>query len=244
MKKLLYELLIVALGLTGINLFKRITEDSDQKVKFHVYNNRTGNLIGSIFRTIPATYDTMIDLEIIEPYSKELNLYRVNLDIYGGTPDIHYVVYDKDNHEIKELKSDFLASEIESFDYDTILASLIDKSVFRQIFDGRLTMEEQIADKCAELLANSLSSADFKKIKDESDLLDILNSHQKTHSPMIDEKETISDFSFLGDLSDNEFLYWFYDHGLVKLTIDMKDGHFDNLKTLRIGNLGVEIIHL
>ena len=244
MKKIFVGLLIVVLGLVGINMLKRITEDSEHKVKFFVYNNRTGNFVSSIFRTIPPMYDTMIDLEIIEPYSKELNIYRVNLDIYGGSPDIHHIVYDKDNREISILQSDLLVRGMQSFDYDTILASFIDTRAFRQIFDGRLTTAEQIADKCAELLASSLNSEDFKRIQGESDVLVIQNSHQRTHSPMIDEEEIISDFSFINDLSDNEFLYWFYDYGLVKITIDIRHAHLDKVRTLRLGNLGVEITHL
>jgi hypothetical protein len=54
----------------------------------------------------------MIDIEIIEPYSKELNLYKVDNNIYGGIPDIHYVLYNKDNGEITDLKSELIFKRI------------------------------------------------------------------------------------------------------------------------------------
>lgn len=247
MRRILIGLLIVILGLTSVNLYKRFTEDSDFKVKFHVYSQRTGKPLDILFRKIPSLYDTMIDVEIIEPYSKELNLYKVSNDIYGGTPDLHYVVYDKDNGEIGDLKSDFLFRKIkdpENIDFDTIDSYSIDISIFRQIFEPRLKTSEEIANKYAELLTNTLDTTYFKRIKQSSDIEPILSSHRKTQSPIIDERKTITDFGFVNHLGNNEFLYWFYDKGLIKIQLDFRDGRLTDVKTLRQGNLGVEISHL
>lgn len=192
-------------------------------------------------------YDTMINIEIIEPYSKELNLYKVDNDIYGGTPDLHYVIYNKDNGEITDLKSELLFKKIkdpENVDLDTIDSYSIDILAFRQIFEPRLKTSEEIADNYARLLANTLDSINFKRIKQSNDIEPILSSHRKTQFPMIDEKKTIKDFEFVNNLADNEFLYWFYDKGLIKIQVDLNDGHLANIKTLRLGNLGVETTHL
>jgi hypothetical protein len=247
MRRILIGLLIIIGGLTGVNLYKRITEDSDLKVKFHVYSQQNAKPFEILFRKIPTLYDTMIDIEIIEPYSKELNLYKVNNDIYGGTPDIHYIVYNKDNGEINELKSDYLFQRIndtENIDFDTIDSYAIDISTFNQIFSPHLKTSEEIADKYAELLTNTLDSTDFKRIKQNSDIGLILSSHRKTKFPMIDEEKTITDFGFINHTGDNEFLYWFYDMGIIKIQLFFKDGRVTNVKTLRLGNLGVEIKHL
>jgi hypothetical protein len=115
---------------------------------------------------------------------------------------------------------------------------------FRQIFEPHLKTSEEIADKYAGLLTNTLDTIDFKRIKQSNDIELILSSHRKTQSPMIDEEKTITDFGFVNNLGDNEFLYWFYDKGLVKIQVDLKDEHLTNIKTLRLGNLGVEIKHL
>ncbi len=247
MKRILIGLLSIILGLTSVNLYKRFTEDSDYKVKFHIYSQRTGKPLEILFRDIPTLYDTMIDVEIIEPYSKELNLYRVNNDIYGGTPDIHYIVYDKDNRQITDLKSDLLAwkiKDLENAHFDTLDSYFIDIVTFKQIFESRLTTKEEIADKYAELLANTLDSSYFKRVKQSRDIEPILNSHRETQSPMIDEEKKITDFEFANNLGDNQFLYWFYDKGLIKIQLDFKDGHLRNVKTWRLGNLGIEIRYL
>jgi hypothetical protein len=235
------------LGLTSVNLYKRFTEDSDFKVKFHVYSQQTGKPLEILFRQIPATYDTMIDIEIIEPYSKELNLYKVDNNIYGGTPDIHYVIYNKDNGEITYLKSELLFKKIkdpENIDLDTIDSYSIDILAFRQIFEPHLKTSQEIADKYAGLLTNTLDTIDFKRIKQSNDIELILSSHKKTQSPMIDEEKKITDFEFVNNLGDNEFLYWFYDKGLIKIRLTIKDGQLTNIETLRLGNLGIEISHL
>ena len=94
----------------------------------------------------------MIDVEVIEPYSKELNLFKVNNDIYGGTPDIHYIVYNKGNGEINDLKSEFLFRKIkdpENIDFDTIDSYSIDVLTFRQIFEPHLKTKEEVANKYA-----------------------------------------------------------------------------------------------
>jgi len=247
MKRLLIGLLIVALGLGSINLYKRLTEDSNFKVKFHVYSQETGKLLEILFRTIPSHYDTMIDVNIIEPYSKELNLYKVDNDIFGGTPDLHYVVYNKDNGKISDLKSNYLFRRIrdpENIDFDTIDSHSVDIVTFRQVFESHLKTGEEFSDKYAELLSNMLDSTYFKRIRSSSDIEAILDTHTKTQSPMIDGSKTITDFEFIGHLNDNEFLYWFYDKGLIRIQLNFKDGHLAQVKTLRMGNLGVEIKHL
>lgn len=247
MRRILLGLLIIILGLTSVNLYKRSTEDSDFKVKFHVYTQRTGKPLEILFRKIPALYDTMIEVETIEPYSKGLKLYKVSSDIHGGTPDLHYLVYDKDNGKIKDLKSEFLFGKIkdpDNIDFDTIDSYSIDILTFRQIFEPHLKTRGAFADKYAELLANTSDSTYFKRIKKSSDIEPILSSHSKTQSPMIDEDKTITDFGFVNHLGDDEFLYWFYDKGLIKIQLYFKGGHLTNVKTLRQGNLGVEIKHL
>lgn len=247
MGRVLIGLLIVTLGVTSINLYKRFTEHSDFKVKFHVYSLRTGKPLEILFRTIPTLYDTMIDVDIIEPFGKELNLYKINNDIYGGTPDLHYVVYDKGNRQIRDLKSDFLLRrfrDLENVDFDTIDSYSIDISTFKEIFDPHLKTSEEIADKYAELLASSVDSTDFKRIRQIGDIKPIKDLHSSTHNPLIDEDEIIRDFTFVNHLVANEFLYWFYDKGLVKIRLDFDDGSLKNVKTLRVGNLGIETTHL
>jgi hypothetical protein len=247
MERILIGLLIAILGLTSVNLYKRFTEDSDFKVKFHVYSQQTGKPLEILFRQIPVMYDTLIDIEIIEPYSKELNLYKVDNDIYGGTPDLHYVIYNKDNGEITDLKSELLFKKIkdpENVDLDTIDSYSIDIQAFRQIFEPHLKTSEEIADKYARLLTTTLDSIDFKRIRKSNDIESILSTHGKTQSPLIDDKKTITDFEFINNLADNEFLYWFYDKGLIKIQVNFNDGHLKNVRTLRLGNLGVEITHL
>ena len=247
MRRILIGLLIVALGLTSVNLYKRLTEDSEFKVKFHIYSQRTGKPLDILFRTIPTRYDKMIDVDIIEPYSKELNLYKVNNDVFGGTPDMHYVVYDKDNREISDLKSEFLFRKIknsENINLDTIDSYSIDVLTFRQIFEPHLKTNDTIADKYAELLANSGDSTDFKELKNISDIESLLSSHRRTETPMINEDKTLKDFDFVNHLGQNEFLYWYYDKGIIKIQLYFKDGQLTNVKTLRIGNLGIEITHI
>ena len=247
MRRILIGLLIVILGLTGVNLYKRFTEDSEFKVKFHIYSQLTEKPLEILFRHIPVMYDTMIDIEIIEPYSKELNLYKIDNDIYGGTPDLHYVIYNKDNGELTSLKSELLFKEIkdpENVDLDTIDSYSIDIQTFRQIFEPHLKTSEEIADKYARLLTNTLDSIDFKRIKKSNDIESILSIHGKTQYPMIDDEKTITDFEFVNNLADNEFLYWFYDKGLIKFQVNFNDGRLTNVRTLRLGNLGVEITHL
>jgi hypothetical protein len=61
---------------------------------------------------------------------------------------------------------------------------------------------------------------------------------------MINEDETIVDFKFIGQLANNAFLFWFYDMRLVKIQLYFKDKLLTNVKTERIGNLGIEITHL
>lgn len=247
MKRILIGLLIVILGLTSVNVYKRFTEDSDFKVKFYVYSQRIGKPLEILFRQIPVMYDTLIDIEIIEPYSKELNLYRVDFDIFGGTPDLQYVIYNKDNGEITDLKSELLFKKIkspENVDLDTIDSYSIDIQAFRLIFEPHLKTSEEIAHKYAGLLTNTLDPINFKRIKQSNDIELILSFHRKTQFPMIDEKKTIKDFEFLNNLADNEFLYWFFDKGLIKIQVDLSDGHLTNIKTLRLGNIGVEKTHL
>jgi hypothetical protein len=247
MRRILIGLLIIILGLTGVNLYKRFTEDSNFKVKFHIYSQSAAKPTEILFRRIPTLYDTMIDVDIIEPYNKVLNLYRIDNDIFGGSPSLHYVVYDKDNGKINDLKSNFLFRRIkkpDKIDFDTIDSYSIDISTFKQIFEPHLKTSEGIADKYAELLSNTLDSTYFKRIKKSSDIEPILSSHRKTQSPMIDEDKTITDFGFINHIGDNEFLYWFYDKGLIKIRLDFEHGHLTNVKTLRLGNLGVEIRHL
>lgn len=246
MRRILIGLLIVILGLTSLNLYKRITEDSDFKVKFHVYSQRSAKSIEILLRKIPIRYDTIIKIDIIEPYSKELNLYKVNIDIYGGMPDVHYIVYDKDNREIGDLKSEYLFANIKDpdhIDFDTIDSYCIDLKIFKQVFQSRLTSGEAIANKYAELLASSTDSTDFKRIKGSADIESIKRTHHQTKAPMIAEDETIKDFGFLNDTGPNEYLYWFYDKGLMKIQLDFNNTQLNNVRTLRLGNLGVEIKH-
>ncbi len=247
MRRILIGMLIIILGLTGVNLYKRFTEHSNFKVKFHIYCQSAAKPTEILFRRIPTHYDTMIDVDVIEPYNKELNLYRINNDIFGGSPSLHYVVYDRDNGEMSDLKSNYLFRRIkdpDNIDFDTIDSYSIDISTFKQIFEPHLKTSEEIADKYAELLTNTLDSTYFKRIKKCSDIERILSSHRKTQSPMIDADKTITDFGFIHHLRDNEFLYWFYDKGLIKIQLDFESRHLTKAKTFRLGNLGVEIRHL
>jgi DNA topoisomerase VI subunit A len=60
----------------------------------------------------------------------------------------------------------------------------------------------------------------------------------------VNEDELIKDLSFLTHLTRDEFVYWFYDKGLIKIHLTFKDGHVEKVTTERLGRLGVEIRHV
>lgn len=247
MKRILIGLVVIVLGLAGVNLAKRTMESSDYAVKFHIYQYTTENPLDILLRRIPENLDTLMKVDIIEPYRKELSLYKVDNDIFGGTPDFHYVVYDKDNHEINDLKSRFLYLKIDDpdkVDLDTVDSYSVDLLTFRQIFEPYFTSNGDIADRYARLLADNTDSIRFKRIKEKSDIDFITLSNRMTGPPMVNEDELIKDFDFLTQLTQDEFVYWFYDKGLIKIHLTFKDGHIDKVKTERLGRLGVEIRHL
>jgi len=247
MKRILIGLVVIVLGLASVNLVKRTMESSDYAVKFHIYRYTTKNPLDILLRRIPENFDTLIKVDIIEPYRKELSLYKVDNDIFGGTPDFHYVVYDKDNHEINDLKSRFLYLKIDDpdkVDLDTIDSYSIDLLTFRQIFEPYFTSNEDIADRYARILANYTDSVRFKRIKEKSDIDFITQSNRKTVPPNVNEDELIRDLNFLTELTQDEFVYWFYDKGLIKIHLTFKDGHIERVTTERLGRLGVEIRHV
>jgi hypothetical protein len=247
MKRILIGLLVIVVGLASVNLIKRTTESSDYAVKFHIYRYTTENLFDILLRRIPENLDTLMKVDIIEPYGKDVSLYKVDNDIFGGAPDFHYVVYDKDNHEINDLKSRFLYLKIDDpdkVDLDTIDSYSVDLLIFRQIFEPYFTSNEDIADRYARILAYDTDSVKFKRIKERSDVDFITLSNRKTGPPNVNEDELIKDLSFLTHLTRDEFVYWFYDKGLIKIHLTFKDGHVEKVTTERLGRLGVEIRHV
>jgi len=72
----------VILIIIGYHLNRRFNETSDWKVKFHVYEYSSKNIMNSYLRSIPILYDTLIKVERIDKFSKEYTLYRVENNIY------------------------------------------------------------------------------------------------------------------------------------------------------------------
>lgn len=246
MKRIVIGLVLAVLGLLSVNLAKRSTESSDYAVKFHIYHYTTKNPLDILLRTIPDNFDTLIKVDIIEPHRKELSLYKVDNDIFGGTPDVHYVVYNKDNHEIKDLKSRFLLlklDEPDKVDLEAIDSYTIDLLTFRQIFEPYFTSNEDIADRYARILADDTDSVRFKRIKEKSDIDFITQSNRRASAPDVNDEEIIRDLNFLTELTQDEFVYWFYDKGLIKIHLTFKAGQIEKVTTKRLGNLGIETRH-
>lgn len=84
------------------------------------------------------SFNRLKRLKVIFPSNQKYLKTTLKTDIYGGTPDLHYVVYNKHNGEIGDLKSEFLFKRIkdpENIDFDTIDSYSIDILTFRQIFE-------------------------------------------------------------------------------------------------------------
>jgi|GEM_PF-2875097 hypothetical protein len=236
----------IILSLVVIHFGRRWSEDSEFATKFRVYIDQSNNPIDRLFRRIPTSYDKMIKITLVDPSSKEINLYRVDNDIFGGTPDIHYLVYDKDHSSVSYLKSSFLFRRLDEgvdIDLDTIDAYSIELNTFNKVFAPHLKTPESVADKYAELLANSTDSLSFRRITHESEITEIRNMLPANQEPMIDSTRTLTEFGFISELSEDEFIFWYYDKGLLKLTVQVTDGTLIKARTKRIGNLGVEITH-
>lgn len=247
MKRILIVALVtITLSLVLIHFGRRWSEDSELATKFRVYIDQSNDPIDRLFRRIPTRYDTMIGITLIDPSSKEINLYRVDNDIFGGTPDIHYLVYDKDHSSVSYLKSNFLFRRLDdavNVCLDTIDAYSIDLHTFNKVFAPHLKTPESVANKYAELLANSTDSLSFRRIIHESEITEIQNRLPASQEPMIDPTRTLTEFGFISELSEDEFIFWYYDKGLLKLKVDVTGGRLNELRTIRLGNLGVEIKH-
>jgi hypothetical protein len=246
MKKIIVAIIIIVIGLVILNLGARFNEDSNFKVRFHVYKQHSENPIDILLRRINTNLDTLIKAEIIEPINKELALYKVDNDIYGGTPDYHYLVYDRDYGTINELKSNLLFSKIadpDNVNLDTVDSYSINIVQFRNIYEPYFDSNEYIVDKYARLLANSTDSLNFKRIKSYSDIEQLKSVHD--YHTSFEPDDILKNFDFLNNLiDDQEYIYWFYDKGIIKITLEFKGKHLDKVSTHRLGNLGLEVIHI
>lgn len=187
----------IILSLVVTHFGRRWSEDSEFATKFRVYIDQSNNPIDRRFRRIPTSYDTMIKITLVDPSSKEINLYRVDNDIFGGTPDIHYLVYDKDHISVSYLKSNFLFRRLDEgvdIDLDTIDAYSIELNTFNKVFAPHLKNPESVADRYAELLANSTDSLSFRRITHESEITEIRNMLPASQEPMIDQNKKLTDF--------------------------------------------------
>lgn len=247
MRRIIVALFVAFLTLACINWYRRSTEGLDFKIKFHVYRQQAGTPLEIILRTIKPSYDSLISAERTNLPTKDKNigLYKVNNNIFGGSPDIHYLIVNRETGAIDDLKSRFLFREIEDYetiDFDTIDSYSVDVSAFRKVFETSVMTLDEISARYAVLLSNSEDSVDFKKIIQTEDIDQLLQSHVRIS--MFDEGGNITDFGFLSQRKEHEFYYWFYDKGIVKIQVDYENGFLKSIETQRMGYLGIEVVHL
>jgi hypothetical protein len=234
----------------GYHLNMRFKETSDWKVKFHVYEYYNRNILNLYLRRIPILYDTLLKVERTEKYSKEYTLYKVDNGIYGGTPSIHYLIFNKDNGEITELKSESLLKNIknwDNFDSKSIYSYLIDLNEFNYVYSNSRIEKQELFQIYCRLLANIEDSIYFREIKNIKDIEKVLLNLPKEKNKMstLYESDLINKFEFLDSLNQDEKYYWYYDKGIIRFRfiINAKN-ELEQVESYKIGYLGNEVIHL
>ncbi len=249
-KTILISFLSLTILIVGYHIYLRFKETSEQKIKFHVFEYSNNNIINSYFRKIPTLYDSLIKIERTNRFNKDYTLYKADNDIYGGTPSIHYLIFNKDNGEITELKSASLLNRVENFDsidWNAIHSNLIDLNEFNYVYSFPHINTDPLFDNYARLLANIIDSIHFRKIISIMDIELILKNLPKETYNMssVFESELIENYEFLNSINENEKYYWFYDRGVIKFEFKLNENNeLEKVETSRIGYIGNEIVHL
>lgn len=249
-KTILISLVSLTILIAGYNIYLRIKETSEQKVKFHVFEYSNNNIFNSYFRKITVLYDSLIKIERTNRFNKDFTLYKVDNDIFGGTPSIHYLIFNKDNGEITELKSVSLLNRIknfDNFDWNTFHSYLIDLNEFNYVYSSPQIKTDSLVDNYARLLANINDSIHFRKINSILDIELILkNLPKKTYNvSSVFESELIENYDFFNSINENKKYYWFYDRGIIRFEFIINENReFEKVESNQIGYIGNEIIHL
>jgi len=248
-RTILISLVSLTILIAGYHVFLRLKETSEQKIKFHVFEYSNNNILNSYFRKIPALYDNSIKIERTNRFNKDYTLYKVDNDIYGGTPSIHYLILNKDNGRITELKSASLLNRIKDFDdfnWDTYHSYLIDLNEFNYVYSSQQNKADSLIDNYARLLADINDSIHFRKINSIRDIALILKNLPKDtyNVSSVFESELIENYDFLNSIDENEKYYWFYDRGIVRFEFIINENkEFEKMESNQIGFIGNEIIH-
>jgi hypothetical protein len=232
MKRLLTFIFAVGIPLTAFHYYKKYNEDSQYAVKFYVYSHEVANPIDLYTRNIPPEYRRFFKAERVKPFTGALALYRVNNDITGN-PDIHYLLHDKRRNEIRFLKSRFLIREKpESADEDAMDSYLIDYAQFSRYIPDSLDTEEIITE-FASMLCEDGSPGKFRRVRSTADIDSIKNLNQKEFYRC--SQPVLTDIGFINEVSDGEFLFWYFDKGIVKFTAHKKNGEITSISSRRLG---------
>ena len=248
-KLILIFLLSILIVIVGYHFYLRFNETSEHKIKFHVFEYTNKNIINSYLRKIPDIYDKSIKVERTDKFNKDYTLYKIDNDIFGGTPSIHYLIYDKDKSKISELKTVSLLNRIkdyDAFDWDTYHSYLIDLNEFNYVFSSTQTKPDSLIENYARLLAVINDSIHFRKITSKTDIEKLLRNLPKNtyNVGSVYESELIDNYNFLDSINVNEKYYWFYDMGIIRFRFKInKNQEFEKVETNQMGFIGNEIIH-
>ena len=249
-KTILISLMSLTILIAGYNIYLRIKETSEQKIKFHVFEYSNNNIFNSYFRKIPVLYDSLIKIERTNRFNKDFTLYKVDNDIFGGTPSIHYLIFNKDNGGITELKSVSLLNRIknfDNFDWNTYHSYLIDLNEFNYVYSSPQIKTDSLINNYTSLLADINDSIHFRKINSIIDIELILkNLPKETYNvSSVFEFELIENYDFLNSINENEKYYWFYDKGIIRFEFIINGNRqFEKVESNQIGYIGNEIIYL
>jgi len=249
-KTILISILTFTILVVGFHIYLRLNETSEDKTRFHVFEYSNKNLLNSYLRKIPNKYDGLIKIERTDRFNKEYNLYKVDNDIYGGTPSFHYLVFNKDNWTVSELKSGSLLKRIknpETFDTRFIYSYLIDLNKFNYVYSFPNIEEQTLIDNYARLLSNINDSIHFRKINSKKDIDLILKNYPQNENNMrlLFESELLDNYDFLDSINEYEKYYWFYDKGIIRFKYDFNEtGGIEHMETYKIGYLGNEVVHI
>jgi hypothetical protein len=233
MKRLTILLFVLAIALAFFHYFKKYSEDSEFAVKFHVYSQEVENPLHIYVRTIPGQYDRLMAAERVQPFGKELALYKVKSNTFDEEADVHYLLYDRYLHETTFLKSRFLLKmKPESVNEDESDSYLIDFQHFTQ-YRSELKSPEEFVTQYATMLASEINDRTFRRIRTLHDLDTIRQFNLKAFFSC--SQSVISDYRFIEKLKEDEFLFWYYDKGIIKFTVTGQNGKINSISTKRLG---------
>jgi len=233
MKKLLVYAFVIGIPLAAVHYARKYGEDSQFAAKFFVYSQEVENPVQLYLRDIPSRYEKFFKAERIQPFTGDLALYRVNSSMSGDAPDVHYIVEDKEKHSLNFLKSRFLLREKpENVDAAESDSYLIDYRQFSRCVPKRCDTEELVT-RFATMIADDLDSRKFRRIRSLADIDSIRFQNQKEFFRC--SQSQIADLDFINELGQNEFLFWYFDKGIVKLTANKVDGKVQSITSRRLG---------